>query len=475
MEDKFKDVIETINEGVMMIDNAFKFVYANNAINAIGLNNESIIGKTIFEVFPNLMKENSTFCQVLETKEPIVEKLQTFITYRGERKTTLTSTYPLIKNGSVIGAFETFQDISTLQDITDQLRKLQGEQNKHAYANNVDINVDVLFTDFIGECQNIQKLKTEISSIATSPSPIFIYGETGTGKEVYVNAIHKASNKNIPLITQNCAAIPRDLLEAYFFGTVEGSFTGAIDREGLFELANGGILFLDEINSLPIDLQAKLLRVIQEQEVRRVGGTIEVPFNVRIIAASNIHPRELLMNNELREDLYYRLSVLNIELPPLRERRSDILLLVEHFIEHYNRLFKKNILGMTKEAFKKFYNYEWPGNIRQLRNVIERLMNVKKSGYIGAEDIEYYNVLEDLRIIDKTYAKASTYTHRIKNFKEMIEETEIDIIKKELFHSNGNISQAARNLDMPQQSLSNKIKKYQLRKYILEIKLLKNE
>lgn len=475
MDDIFKHVIETIKEGVMIIDNQYKFIYANNAINTIGLDNEAIIGKSIFEVFPNLNNENSTFCKVMATKEPLVEKQQTFITYRGERKTTLTSTYPLIQKGSVIGAFETFQDISTLQDITDQLREMQVEQNKYTTQKNVDSNVNVFFSDFIGESPNIIKLKSEIQTIAKSPSPIFIYGETGTGKEVYVNAIHQAGNKNVPLITQNCAAIPRDLLEAYFFGTMAGSFTGAVDREGLFELANGGILFLDEINSLPIDLQAKLLRVIQEQKVRRVGGTKEFPIRVRIIAASNVHPKELLMNQELREDLYYRLSVLNIELPPLRSRRSDISLLVNRFIQQYNELFDKNILGLTEEAYLKFYHYEWPGNIRELRNVIERLMNVKESGYIDDKDIDHYNVLDGIRMIDKTYAKQSTHYQSVKSFKEMMEETEIDIIKKELFHSYGNISQAARNLDMPQQSLSNKVKKYQLSKYILEVKLLNNE
>lgn len=216
MEEKFKHVIETIKEGVMIIDHQFKFIYANNAIHAIGLDHESIIGKTIFEVFPNLTKENSTFCHVFEAKTPIIEKQQTFITYRGERKTTLSSTYPLIQNGSVTGAFETFQDISTLQDISDQLRKLQVEQHKHTDANHDSGNMDVLFSDFIGESQMIMKIKAEIPAIANSPSPIFIYGETGTGKEIYVNALHKAGKKQMPLITQNCAAIPKDLLETYF-------------------------------------------------------------------------------------------------------------------------------------------------------------------------------------------------------------------------------------------------------------------
>lgn len=224
-----------------------------------------------------------------------------------------------MKEGEVVGAYEIFRDFSALQNLKEQLVDLQVKQIVHKDKVN---NHREEFNDFIGEHESILKIKDQINLLANSPSPLLIYGETGTGKEVIVQNIHRASSANIPLITQNCAAIPDNLLESYLFGTVKGAFTGAMDKEGLFEIANGGILFLDEINSLSKNMQAKLLRVIQDQKVRRVGGTIEIPVNVRIISATNVHPRELLANQEIREDLYYRLNVLYVELPPLRRRKK---------------------------------------------------------------------------------------------------------------------------------------------------------
>lgn len=473
MENVFQDVVEKISDGVMVVDTQYNFVYANEANEKLGLDYQVIIGKSIFEVFPNLKKETSTFCQVIATKKPILEYQQTFITYRGEVKTTVTSTYPIIRDNKVIGAFEFFRDISILQKMEEQLAIMQQHHYKER-TKKEDETESYAWENFIGDSKPIKELKSEIRKIANSPSPIFIYGETGTGKEVYVNAIQKL-NHQMPIITQNCAAIPKDLLESYFFGTISGSFTGAVDRKGLFELANGGILFLDEINSLPVDLQAKLLRVIQEQKVRRVGGAKEFSIDVRIIAASNVHPEELLLNKELREDLYYRISVLNIEIPPLRSRKDDIPLLVNKFIEEYNELFNKNVVGLAEDALNTLYEYDWPGNIRELKNVIERLINLKESGYIYLQDIKKYNVLDGIKKLKTTFIKQNDYHKSKGSFKEQISQKEVEIIKNELFRTNGNISQASRNLDMPQQTLSNKIKRYNLNQYILEIKLLNNE
>ncbi|OZU87639.1 hypothetical protein CIL03_16250 [Virgibacillus indicus] len=252
--------------------------------------------------------------------------------------------------------------------------------------------------------------------------------------------------------------------------------TGAVDREGLFELADGGILFLDEINSLPMSLQAKLLRVIQDQKIRRVGDVKEFKVEVKLIVASNTNPKELLNKNKIREDLYYRLSVLNVELSPLRKRKSDIPILVDHFIEDFNDVFGKLITGISDGALDKLKNYSWPGNIRELRNVIERVMNKKDTGLIEEDDIRFNSFNENSHLINKNYSyppldNSDTNTP----FREIIEKTEIKIIKNELENTSGNISKAARNLDMPQQTMSNKIKKYQLEKYILNIKLLNNE
>ncbi|MDI2587587.1 sigma 54-interacting transcriptional regulator [Psychrobacillus sp. NEAU-3TGS] len=469
-----QNVINSINEGVMVVDTDLTITFANRAVDSIGLNHEKIIGKSVFDVFPNLIESKSTFQEVINTGKEISSNQVTFLTYRGERKTTLTSTYPIMKDGVIIGAYEVFQDFSALQNLKEQLIDLQ--KTRTDYQNKVDNkinNFEENFHDFIGEEESILKLKNQIKLLANSPSPIFIYGETGTGKEVIVQNIHHASSKNIPLITQNCAAIPDNLLESYLFGTVKGAYTGALDKEGLFEIANGGILFLDEINSLSKSLQAKLLRVIQDQKVRRVGGTKEIPVNVRIIAATNVHPRELLANKEFRDDLYYRLCVLNIELPPLRNRKSDIPLLINHFIAHFNEKFGKRIQGMSNEAIEYLMNYSWPGNIRELKNMIERLLNIVQTDNIERKDIQLTDYLQLLSTNGDNNNVRETF-HKV-SFKEEIEKKERQLIMEALQQSAGNISQAARNLDIPQQTLSNKVKRYQLESYIYKTKLLKYE
>lgn len=463
-------IINSISEGVMVIDTDLTIMFANKAVNSIGLNYESIIGKSIYDVFPNLVTNQSTFVKVLETGKENLNNQQTFVTYRGEKKTTMTSTFPIMKEGEVVGAYEIFRDFSALQNLKEQLVDLQVKQIVHKDKVN---NHREEFNDFIGEHESILKIKDQINLLANSPSPLLIYGETGTGKEVIVQNIHRASSANIPLITQNCAAIPDNLLESYLFGTVKGAFTGAMDKEGLFEIANGGILFLDEINSLSKNMQAKLLRVIQDQKVRRVGGTIEIPVNVRIISATNVHPRELLANQEIREDLYYRLNVLYVELPPLRRRKKDIPILIHHFIDHFNEVFKKNIQTVSNDAVEYLVNYSWPGNIRELKNTIERLMNIVQSDSIEKTDIQFTDYLRVSAPDDGS--QVAIGEARRKSFKEEIQKIEKVLIIEALQQAGGNISQSARNLDIPQQTLSNKIKKYGLESHIHRLKLLKYE
>jgi arginine utilization regulatory protein len=242
----------------------------------------------------------------------------------------------------------------------------------------------------IGESVAIKRLKEQILISSNSSSNLLIYGETGTGKELVAQAVFSLS-KNIhsaPFIAFNCAAIPEALLEGILFGTVKGSFTGAENKPGLFECANGGVIFLDEINSMPLNLQAKILRVIQEGKVRRVGGQREIPVDFRLIASTNIAPQKILENAEMRSDLYYRLNVLNIDIPPLRDRKEDIPILADYFIQELNPTVNKNILGLHQNAIELLMEYHWPGNIRELKNTIERSMNYAKEKLIGADEIK---------------------------------------------------------------------------------------
>jgi arginine utilization regulatory protein len=206
-------------------------------------------------------------------------------------------------------------------------------------------------------------------------SAVLVVGETGTGKELFVQSIHHISHRhNGPFIAQNCAALPESLLESLLFGTTKGSYTGAVDRAGLFELADEGILFLDEINSMPLELQAKLLRVLEDGVVRRIGDQRTRKVNVRVIGAINESPLDCVHKGILRPDLYYRLNVFSLFIPPLRERNFDIELLTSHFIEQFNQRFSKYIRNVEHSVFELFHQYNWPGNVRELRHTIEHAM-----------------------------------------------------------------------------------------------------
>ena len=228
--------------------------------------------------------------------------------------------------------------------------------------------------NFIGSSSVIEKLKTTIRTVAPTASTVLIYGESGTGKELVARAVHACSTRSTePFVSINCGAFPETLLESELFGYVKGAFTGASqNKRGLFEVASGGTIFLDEIGEMSLSMQVKLLRVLQERTIRPVGGTQETPVDVRVIAATNRDLREMIANGTFREDLYYRVSVIPIQVPPLRERREDIELLANHFLKKYSVAAQKSILRISQESLDALKAFEWPGNVRQLENTIER-------------------------------------------------------------------------------------------------------
>lgn len=245
------------------------------------------------------------------------------------------------------------------------------------------------FDNIIGSSPPMQKLFDRMKRIATTDSTVLVLGESGTGKELVARAIHFSSTrKNKPFVPVNCAAIPENLLESELFGHVKGAFTGAIrDKVGKFEAANQGTIFLDEIGTMPMHLQTKLLRVLQEQEVERVGSTKTVPLDVRVISATNLNLEEEVRKGTFREDLYYRLNVIPVHLPPLRERSADILPLVKHFLERNCVEMKRAPMSITNEAMQYLENYPWPGNVRELENMVERIVALTDGTRITANDI----------------------------------------------------------------------------------------
>jgi len=470
-----ESILENLDEGVFVVDNNARVTFFNEPASDIaGVSPEEAIGKTILDIFPGLSKESSTFYKVLKTREPMIDYVQTYHNNKGRVVKTVTSTIPLFKDGAIVGAMELYRPLDSYVELTEKIASLHtrsiksNEKTKTVQSINGN-GTRYTFDHMIGNSEGIQTVKKLGNRVADSDSPILIYGETGTGKELLVQGIHnsgKHRSKN-PFIALNCAAIPATLLEGILFGTSIGSFTGARDKAGLFEIANGGTLFLDEINSMPLELQAKLLRVIQEGVIRRVGDGKTFEVDVRIVASSNVDPMNAVENGMIREDLYYRLNVIALNLPPLRERKEDIPVLVSSFINHFNLKLNKSITTYETEFMDLFTMYHWPGNVRELSCVIERIMNFTLSDRLEIKDIpaEFKRQLELQRkepvdvpgpeVLDHKNGKEQ----RI-NLKEKMDLYEKQIVIKSIQNAGGNCSEAARLLGIPRQTLHNKIKKH---------------
>jgi DNA-binding NtrC family response regulator len=318
------------------------------------------------------------------------------------------------------------------------------------------------FENIIGDSDAIQEVFQLIEKVADTDSTILIRGESGTGKELIAKAIHFNGNrKEKPLIPVNCGAIPEELLESELFGHVKGAFTGATSaRIGRFELAHNGTIFLDEIGDMSPSLQVKVLRVLQEQEFERVGGTNTIKVNVRIIAATNQDLEKALIEKRFREDLYYRLNVIPIIVPPLRKRKSDIPLLIHHFIERFNKEKKKNIEQITPDIMDVLLRYDWPGNIRELENTIERLVILKGKGKISFRDLPD-KLLRGGQ--DKFFPKLDIPEDGI-CFKTVVTEFEKEIIIQALNKSDWVKNKAAKMLNLKRTTLVEKIKKTHIQK-----------
>lgn len=451
-----------LEEAIIVIDKNYKIIDFNQPSTDItGFVAEDAIGKTIFQVFPNINKTSSTFYRVLNTGEPIVEHVQDYTNYIGKNVSILTTTIPIIENGKIQGAIEIFKDLTHVKELSEKILTLQttlyGKNRENKFLpNGTQFNL----TDIVGSSESMQKLKKKAYKVANSNSPVFIFGETGTGKELLIQGLHNISNrKEKPFIAQNCGALPENLLESILFGTVQGSFTGAKDKEGLFELADGGTLFLDELNSMNLNLQSKLLRVLQDGMIRRVGSVKTKQVDVRIIVATNVEPKVLLEEQKLREDLYYRLNVIYFQMPTLRDKKEDIPELINHFINISNRKMNKNIKGVDSEVLNYFKKYNWPGNIRELENTIESAMNFADGELLTIDDIQTQS-MPSMRKEVVTFTQPTIPEG--KSLKEAVEEYEKHLIKIAIEEADQNCAKAARNLKIPKQTLHGKIKRYEL-------------
>ncbi|MDI9425127.1 MAG: sigma-54 dependent transcriptional regulator [Spirochaetota bacterium] len=323
------------------------------------------------------------------------------------------------------------------------------------------------FRNIIGKSPGMQKIFSTLEKVIDTDSTVLIIGESGTGKEIIAKAVHYNSNrKQYPFRSIDCSTIPRDLIGSELFGHEKGAFTGAISRKiGKFEIASRGTLFLDEIGNLSIDLQAKLLRVLQEKEFERIGGNELIKVNTRIVTASNRDLREMVRENSFREDLYYRLNVVPVYLPPLKDRHEDIPLFIDHFLDKYNGEFGREV-NLDLKARLYLSNYSWPGNVRQLENVIKRLILLSTQRVVSLEDVTSVLEFEEIGMAARRAETAgpppAPSGSLISEGVKTIEEMEREHLEKTLKHFNYNISITARALDISRKTMHNKLKKYNI-------------
>ncbi|MBT2677847.1 sigma 54-interacting transcriptional regulator [Bacillus sp. ISL-35] len=450
-EEILSAILKCIDEAIHVVNTEGITIFYNQvAARHDGLEIREVVGKPLLSVFPSLNDQSSTLLKVIETKKPIYNETQSFVNLHGRKIETVNTTLPIFVQGELIGAVEIAKDYSRIKQLSERLVEIQkGLRLRNGKA--VKQQAGYTFSDVLTTNKHFMMVKKKAEKLAKSDSPILVYGESGTGKELFVQSIHNASKRAAgPFIVQNCAAIPENLLESILFGTSKGSYTGAVDRPGLFELANGGTLFLDELNSMPFDLQAKLLRVLEDGAVRRVGSTNVTSVNVRVISAMNVYPGKAMEENQLRTDLFYRLNVLTFELIPLRQRKEDILYLSDLFISQYNHELRKHVSGLDEKAKSIFLTHQWPGNVRELKHTIEYMMNVCEGEKLTAHD---------LPMMLKNIAPEPVSSTPSLVLRENLKELEVQLIRDALEASGGNIQQAAILLDIPRQTLQYKLKK----------------
>jgi PAS domain S-box-containing protein len=362
-------ILNSVHEAIEVADTDGIIKYVNPAFTRVtGISDHERIGKNIFQVSPE-----GALATVLKTGKSIFGH-RTRV--GGSNSEVISNAAPIYVDGKIIGGVVVFQHLTDVIKLMDDLRHSTSLIENLSEKLGQVTTSKYTFRDILGTSPELRKCIQVSERAAKSNSTVLLLGESGTGKELFSHAIHHASpRREKPFIKVNCAAIPESLLESEFFGYAKGAFTGAVKSKiGKFELANGGTIFLDEIGDMSLGLQGKLLRVLQEMEFERVGGTQTIKVDVRVIAATNRNLRDLIRQGRFREDLYYRLNVVEITIPPLRNHKEDLPVLCNNLFVKLNRKLGKKVKGLSKDALEVLYGYDWPGNVRELENVIERVM-----------------------------------------------------------------------------------------------------
>lgn len=457
----YAEALNHIHEGIQIYDVNGDVVFLNTCSRKISSipAEEDVEGKNLFELY-DFSEEISTVMTSLKIKAPVINRIWSFQTATGKIIRTANSAYPVFKEDELIGSVAFEQDISIAGRYISDMESVRKSLEEIDASGNVSESFSgYSFNHIIGKGEKLQSAVRLAKKVAPRECTVLLNGETGTGKEIFAQSIHReSSRRKKKFLPINCAAIPDTLIESLLFGTKKGSFTGSVEQAGYFEEANGGTLFLDELNSMSMAMQSKLLRVIQEGTFRRVGGTKDIPFNVRIISSCNENPYTLLEKNLLRKDLFYRLSTITLNLPALREHSEDIEELIHYYIEQNSFTYAKTIRHIGQEALKLLISYHWPGNVRELFHVLDYVLNVIDDDTIRLEHLPefLFNKSSDEK---KLYPRLQPeYAHQ--SLQETMDEFEGEVLRLALKEHNYNITQTAQALGIHRQGLQYRIKKY---------------
>jgi PAS domain S-box-containing protein len=425
-------ILDSIADGVFTVDRDWKITYFNRAAEEItGISREEAVGRHCFEVFrASICEEGCCLRETLKTGEPGLHKAAYIIRYDGKRLPISISTAVLKdEKGETVGGVETFRNLSVLETLRKEL--------KQRYT----------FRDIVSKNKKMQELFDVLPQVALSDAAVLVEGESGTGKELFARALHDLSHRRDgPLITVNCGALPDTLLESELFGHKAGAFTGAgSDHPGRFSLADSGTIFLDEIGDVSPALQVRLLRVLQEKTFEPLGSTRTQKVDVRVIAATNRDLKKLVSDGTFREDLFYRIDVVTLKIPPLRDRREDIPLLIEHFTDHFNRLQGKEVAGAAPETLNILMNHKFPGNVRELMNIIEHAFVLCLGGVLLPEHLPDF-----LRPDEFARRKTSPLS---------LSDLEAELIRETLAQNGHSRTATARQLGIHKTTLWRKMKK----------------
>ena len=476
----FLTVFDSLSAGVIVVNLRGRIIYYNDGMAKIdGLDRADVIGSTVTEVY-DLTPDTSMLLQCMKTRQAIIDRPFFYRTRMGRVANTIHSAFPLFKNKALKGAVCFVREYNALEET---LTLVSIPRPKLSLGNDTRYT----FASIIGAAPELLQAVNTAMMAAGTPSPVMLYGETGTGKELFAQAIHNQSSRSKARFTAiNCAAIPENLLEGILFGTSKGAFTGAQDKPGLFERTSGGTLFLDELNAMPVSLQAKILRVLQERKVRRLGSFVEVEVDLKIISSVNRQPHLSISEKSLRPDLFYRLGVVFIPIPPLRDRKEDIERLMHHFMKKHSQALGRNPVTFSGQILENFREYRWPGNVRELEHVIEGALNLvglgdtieldhlqshlptwyRMKNQPSTPDSQFADPLPEPDADDENPETGAPGSHaagrRSKSLIKTQEERERRLIAGALQAFKGNITRAARSMGISRQLLHYKMKKHRI-------------